>query len=328
MPTIDEHARQAARGLRDHVAATTDTPAALHAVDQAGTSVGTRRTTPRWLPLAAGIALLAATVGVLSTRGGESNEGDRAIVEVDDLSLRPAGPRDGRESMQLPVTAEPAAGLRDGQSVTATGSGFTADESVGIVQCARESGPPTAAGVDACDIIKYTQATADEGGNVSGEIAVQRLLSTPFTGTVDCASEPERCLIAIGSINDYDRSGGMVISFATEGLTPIEPATLAVAPAEGLADGDEVTVTGEGFDPDVPVGLSQCSVEFGTCWELTDYWDGDGLTTETTMVEGNQVFSALRTDEAGSLSATQSAWRFLPGPTARVRTWTAPHPPA
>ncbi len=316
MPTIDEHARKAARGLREHVAATTDTPAALHAVDQAGAALGARRTTPRWLPLAAGIAVLAATVGVLSSRGGEGDDGARAIVEVDNATMRPAGPRDGRESMQLPVTVEPSAGLREGQSVTATGSGFVPNESVGVVQCVREAGPPGAAGVDACDIIKYGEATADDNGDVTGQLAVQRLLTTPFTGTVDCAAEPERCLIAIGAINDYDRSGGMVISFSTEGITPIEPATLAVAPAEGLANGEKVAVTGEGFDAQVPVQLSQCSVEFGTCWDISSYPDMSEATTDATAGEEGEIFSALATDAAGTLSATQPVWRFLPGPDA------------
>src|SRR3546814_15158823 len=54
--------------------------------------------------------------------------------------FRSLGPRDGKDSIQLPLALEPAGPYADGDTVTVTGSGFVPGERVGIVQCAREAG--------------------------------------------------------------------------------------------------------------------------------------------------------------------------------------------
>ena len=46
--------------------------------------------------------------------------------------LRPLGPRDGKSSIQLPLTVEPSTGLHDGQTVTVSATGFVPGESVGL----------------------------------------------------------------------------------------------------------------------------------------------------------------------------------------------------
>ena len=104
---------------------------------------------------------------------------------------------------------------------------------------------------------------------------MQRILTTPATGTVDCALEAERCIVAMGAISDYDRSGGFGVTFAGGG-EPIDIPTLSVAPADGLADGDVVHVEGDGFEPNAPVTLSVCSIDPAGCWSTGEPIELDG----------------------------------------------------
>ena len=118
-------------------------------------------------------------------------------------------------------------------------------------------------------------ADADDEGVATGTFTVQRVLTTPATGTVDCALEAERCIVAMGALSDYDRSGGFGVAFAGGG-EPIDIPTITVAPAEGLADGDVVHVEGDGFEPDSPVMLSVCSIDPAGCWSTGEPIELDG----------------------------------------------------
>src|SRR3546814_5372752 len=73
-----------------------------------------------------------------------------------------------------------------------------------------------------------------------------------------------RCMVAAGARSDYDRSGGHAITMVGEGR-PIEVPTVEVAPADGLADGSVVAVSGNGFTPNEVVSLSLCSADPATC---------------------------------------------------------------
>src|SRR3546814_2514733 len=73
-------------------------------------------------------------------------------------------------------------------------------------------------------------------------------------------------MVAAGALSDYDRSGGHAITMLGEGR-PIEVPTVEVAPADGLADGSVVAVSGSGFTPNEVVSLSVCSADPATCWQ-------------------------------------------------------------
>ena len=306
---LDDAARRAAAGLRAHVdrhLRVDDSFAALP-------HPGGRRPRPllRVAALAAALVLLAGLVTTLGDQGddgGEQVDTDLALPDLEPGLLRPLGPRDGKDSVQLPLTVEPAVGLHDGDQVTVRAEGFVPGESVGLVQCAREAGgetPETRGGVDGCYISDYVNVTADEAGVATGTYAVHRVLTTPLTGTVDCAAEVGRCMVAMGAISDYDRSGGHAIEFATDG-EPVELPTASVLPSEGLTDGQTVHVTAGGLTPNEAVTVEVCSSDPVACWMTGERIDVDSE-------EGRYQSVGLLADGEGHAEGDVPVWRFLPG---------------
>ena len=268
----------------------------------------------RWLTVAACVALVIGIVVVSDVGGPDGQEvvtAPEPDAEPDGGSLDLAGPTDGRQSVGVPVEATPSTMLVDGQTVSVTGTGFVPGEAVGIVQCTAEAARVDrggeAAGVDACDLTPYTALEADDLGGVTGTYAVQRTLTTSWTGTIDCAERPGRCIVVIGSVSDYDRSGGFGVSFATEGLAPLDVPVLSVSPSEDLADGDIVLVTGSRFPAGAMVSLSLCSLDPSTCWTIGAE---EGEPTGVGRMAPTQAVS----DGAGGFEVTGALWRYLPGP--------------
>ena len=314
LPQLDARARAAAEGLRGHVESSLDVDAAVALVPAAAAKA--RRGT--FIAVAAVAALLVGTVAVISQRPGD----ERTRVEVDedgsglpDLEpglLRPLGPRDGKDSVQLPVTVEPNTGLRDGDVVHVSAPGFEPGEQVGIVQCAREAGgdpPATRGGVDGCNLSVVQYADADADGVASGTFTVRRVLTTPLTGTVDCAAEANRCVVGIGAVSDYDRSGGHAIEFVPAD-EPVDIPTVTVTPTDDLADGDLVHVVADGLTPGTALSISVCSSDPVACWQ-----SGDVI--RVTETEGDEEYESLlvglRVDGNGRLEGDVAVWRYLPG---------------
>lgn len=278
-----------------------------------------RRRTPilRILVLA---ALVGATITVLDQRRDddsnrlEVDEDGRTLPDFDAGVLRPLGPRDGKDSIQLPVTAEPSTGLHDGDQVAVSSPGFEPGERIGIVQCAKEAGgdtPEARGGVDGCDVGGVQYADADGEGVASGTISVRRVLTTPMTGTVDCAAEANRCLVAMGALSDYDRSGGHGIEFASGGAPVVLP-TVTVTPSEGLADGDVVHLVAEGLTPGSYVSPNVCSTDPATCW-TTGGWPPDPSDGSGASYGEDDASMGLRVGDDGRVEADIAVWRFLPG---------------
>lgn len=299
---LDHEARRAADGLREHVARHVSPSPGLW--ESAPGASGRRR-----LGVLGAVAALLVGALVLADQRGDGGppdpDGEEATLDLEPSVLQLAGPRDGNESIGLPLIVEPSTGLEDGQRVTVTGGGFTPGESVGIVQCAEAMPDQPGDAIDSCDIGQYTPATASSDGVATGEYPVKRILTTPRTGTVDCLAEAGRCVVAMGALNDYDRSGVHEIQFATgepgteEPVAPEIP-TATVAPMLGLADGDTIRVEGTGFAPGEPLTALLCSVDPAVCWQLAaDPGQGDPF--------------AISVDADGRVGVDLQVWRFLPG---------------
>jgi hypothetical protein len=162
-----------------------------------------------------------------------------SVPTVEDvLAIMPASPIDGKESQKLPVAALPQSDLVDGQVVNVLAKGFQPGERVGAVLCIAEA---ALEGVTACDLgtdggfdhVTYSNASAE--GFVQVDVPVRTAIVTPFSGPVDCLSGPERCLVAVGAVSDYDRSGGAAIGFVGQPAFPAPTFTVA-APGPYVPD--------------------------------------------------------------------------------------------
>lgn len=272
---LDARLRRAAARHHDDVLATVDVAPALDA---------SRRPSRRPIALAAvAAAVVALFAGVLVLQPEEEGDVDVAIDEdgLDDRAVeedRPApdfdnapapiglgAPDDGKDSVRLPIVAEPATGLVDGQTVLVSGKGFPPDSSVGVVMCTKEAGQDHGArGVEACNINHYGSGMSDAQGVASVEFQVRRIVQ--FDGEdVDCASEPGRCIIGMGLISDYDQSGGVAVDFDPSLPLPEKP-TVELTKTENLVDGETVRVSVTGVEPGAQIAMTQCS-EDGACVE-------------------------------------------------------------
>jgi hypothetical protein len=306
---LDATARAAASGLRRHVDQHVDVDLALASAP----AISPPRARHRVMALAAVAALLVGSVALLDAGGDDDR--DRLQVDEDGNrlpdpqpgALTPLGPRDGKDSIRLPVTVEPNRDVADGTTVTVSGEGFVPGERVGIVQCASEAGgdtPEARGGVDGCNVGGVQYADADANGVATGTIVVRRVLTTPLTGTVDCSIEADRCIVAMGALNDYDRSGGFGIEVRGGG-EPIAIPEVTVSPAEGLADGDVVTVSGVGLVPGDQIGFSVCSSDPVSCWDTTPAGEEWGTTVAPD----------------GTFTAQVPVWRYLPGAAEQPGTY-------
>ncbi|MGI9031011.1 MAG: hypothetical protein ACR2HP_13675 [Ilumatobacteraceae bacterium] len=234
-----------------------------------------KRDLRRWViaGLLVGTVVLA---GGLLVVGGGSNDGDDERVRPPDtstpsttadpddpaavLELMPAGPLDGKDSWRLPVLVVPQSDVDAGQTVTVLGRGFLPGERVGVVMCGSEAATE---GVAACSLgntnsayAYVTYANADEQGDVQSPLRLRQNIDTPATGAIDCASEPERCLVAIGAVNDYDRSGGSFVNF--QGAPAFAETGMLVDPLGPYTPGQVVNVGAAGLIPTRDVELVQC----------------------------------------------------------------------
>lgn len=276
---LDHRAAEAAALLRDEVDGDIDLDAAYGRV-LAGAGRRRARTAGVRLGVAALVALVAVgALAVVQGGGGTGADGDPgddgfdridgevAVEAGDGLTERgaailgglPEGPLDGKQSYRLPVVADPATGLSEGDQVMLYGRGWEPGETVGAVHCAAEA-DVASAGVDACDLgdgfSNTTTGTARADGTVVITVTIRRHITTPGLGPIDCASGPERCLLAIGAAADYDRSGGTYVQLAE--APPFPVATSTIDPAGPYTAGQEVTVAGASLVPNRHYQVEQC----------------------------------------------------------------------
>ncbi|QGG93814.1 neocarzinostatin apoprotein domain-containing protein [Actinomarinicola tropica] len=212
---------------------------------------------PRWAPTAifAALVLLIGVVVAAQDPGADDPGTDDDLTEDLAFELDGAtavgGPRDGLDSLRLPVQATPAQGLVDGQTVTVSGSGFPPSRNLGIVMCT-PLGPSSIGGVDNCQISPYTAVTSDAQGNFSAEHPVRRYV-TLANGVHDCAQAPPEgsthtCVVAVGAIDDYDQSGTIGVHFDPD-VPGTPPLSIHMDPQGPVSVGDTLTVTVENAAP-------------------------------------------------------------------------------
>ncbi|QYG95142.1 hypothetical protein HC251_23750 [Iamia sp. SCSIO 61187] len=277
---LDHRAAEAASHLRDEVVDGLDVDSAYGRV-VAG--VGARRARAAGVRVGVGLVVALVAVGALVALVSVADAGPRTGGLDDELALDgdldargaailgalPDGPLDGRESWRLPVVADEPAGVEAGDIVTLYGKGFVPGELVGAVHCSSEADTENA-GVGACDLgdgfTNTVSGNARFDGSVVISVPIRQIITTPDLGRVDCATAPERCLLAIGAADDYDRSGGTYISFAD--APPFPEVITSIDPAGPYTAGQEVTVRATGLVPGRQFQVLQCAGE-DHCASLT-----------------------------------------------------------
>jgi hypothetical protein len=195
------------------------------------------------------------------------------------------------ELIRLPVDVAPDTKLRDGDTVTVSGSGFLAGETVFVALCAT---PEPGGALDAarCDDSTENRTGADGSGAFETTFDVASTITTG-DGEVDCRRARGVCAIGVRSDGDRARTGWATLAFDESVLPPPE-ARITVEPSTGLVDGMTVTVTGRFFARNDDIELRQCPPDdTGLCWSV----DGGGVTT----------------DDDGAFEVGVPVWRLLDG---------------
>jgi hypothetical protein len=211
-----------------------------------------------WIALAAIVlglvALVKAAEGRSSTIDDAPSPGPDATGE-----LGVGAPRDGIDSIALPVTVEPATDLVDGQTVIVSGAGFPPGATVGIVQCSPHLLPLE--GVERCMVSAFGTATTDDTGGFSTSFVVNRFIEV-HGQEIDCAApapegHPASCYLAAGALDNYDLSGTAPLHFDPSAPAAPRPEMLVDA-ADGLHDYDLVQITIRNPGAGAEWHLNQC----------------------------------------------------------------------
>lgn len=95
------------------------------------------------------------------------------------------------------ISVSPSTDLVDGQVVTVTGAGYSANSSLGMVQCVAG-----ADSIDDCDGRTATSFSADATGGYRKPLTVYRTIHHNVGQTTDC-SQPDACIVASVYIHGF-----------------------------------------------------------------------------------------------------------------------------
>jgi hypothetical protein len=107
------------------------------------------------------------------------------------------------------VSVSPSTGLSDGQTVTVTGSGYSANSTVGIVQC-----PAGATSQDVCDGRTAQSFSADANGRYVKSATVYEVITDAHGTVTDCGAAPGTCVVASVYIHGFQGLATAPLAFA------------------------------------------------------------------------------------------------------------------
>ncbi|HMJ16059.1 MAG TPA: neocarzinostatin apoprotein domain-containing protein, partial [Polyangiaceae bacterium] len=152
------------------------------------------------------------------------------------------------------VTVTPNDDLVDLQLVTINGTGFPANTSVIVGQCA----------ADVTDILSgctgdFTTRTTDASGSFSGTFAVRHTFTTFSGGRSVRCDGPGACIVGAALTEDPTQRRTAPVTFRYVPPPPPPPElSITVTPTSGLQDYQQVSVTGTNFPSNSFVGYRLC----------------------------------------------------------------------
>jgi Neocarzinostatin family len=114
------------------------------------------------------------------------------------------------------VQAQPSTGVDDGQVITVTGSGFSPNATIAVIEC--QTGATSEAG---CDLSTYILTTASSAGAFSTPYIASRYLH--LSTTIDCAVSGA-CILAAANYSNYAEAASTPLTFNP--AAPAPPALL------------------------------------------------------------------------------------------------------
>jgi hypothetical protein len=197
----------------------------------------------------AAIALVVVAIVALPPAG--HHDGSRVVVGSTIESTVPTPGPSTSVLLQRPrITSFPSVGLRDGDSVSITGSGFPPSSTVTINVCADD---PTL-GRGRCDTTgTAVELRATRFGTIQGTMTVREWIFAQ-DGFIDCGHAPANC--ALLPIDANGPGSGQPIQFGTAVAQP-EP-ILAIDAAGPYRQNEQVRVVGLEFPPGVRVSIGVC----------------------------------------------------------------------
>ncbi|MCU1372095.1 MAG: Neocarzinostatin family [Ilumatobacteraceae bacterium] len=227
-------------------------------------------------------------------------------------------PGEGTASLRLPVDVAPRTDLADGTEVRVTSDEFDADAVVGVAVCLRAADTERR-GVKACDEAQGARYATTDDGSLDATYPVPRVI-TVGGKAYDCAAEAERCIVVAADANDYDRSGGRAITFAT-GLPEVEPSSrsgraesdylpIGSQPAVGggpVAAGTALTVLASGFQPDEPLLIAYCTADLEDDGVVDSCEPEDAAGAASAIMLQSVSGRFLRADASGAFTTTLPA---------------------
>lgn len=207
--------------------------------------------------LAFGLAGILIAVGIFVVSVILTGSGPR---ESPAAEVRPGGAVAGSDEPAVPtLTLDVIDDLADGQSIRVVGSGFPAQNEVGVLICSPHLAP--AEGIDRCSTSTFTVGRTDFEGRATVSYRVSRRIAVGGR-EVDCAGpppegEPTACRLVMGIVGNFDVYASESISFDPAAVAE-DLSRLEVTPSDGLGQGSRVAIVVREPGVDVQWVFTQC----------------------------------------------------------------------
>lgn len=210
----------------------------------------------------------STTCGI--TAGNEANQTEAASAGITFKSTTPAGPA---------VTVTPATGVKDGDTVSVSGTGFPASQpTVYALECGGTGGQAD------CDISTLNASGSTDASGSFGPISIK--VHTGAVGDKTC-NAGDTCYIAAATSTTPDATNSATGSFTFAGATTTG-AAITISPTTNVKSGSDITVNGTGFAPKTAFYAVECSGTGGQA-DCDTSALGQGTTDASGNVSGVKV---------------------------------------
>lgn len=228
-----------------------------------------------------GIGVLIATSGTATVNS--SPQRGHVSSPILDPRLGPGG-----------FTVTPNTNLANGQVVTVSLHGFRPGAGLIVTMC---RGTPTSIDQGNNQCVVGDSAYINNHGKATVRLAVQRFIVTASVAGApewDCAAYPGACSVAVGLPSGTKLIGNLqplTFSPYPPAPTSVNPRQISVSPPPPFIEGEQVTITGTGFSPNVSVQVGECPTDSDCgAYVSTVETDGSGRFSAPVTVQQSYTF--------------------------------------